>query len=75
MAPRYQAVVAKELRKYGLRYEDLYDPQYDLVSLLALRPQAPGERLLCRWPTRLPAAGPGLVFVQARGAHGSAAAA
>lgn len=30
MAPRYQAVVAKELRKYGLRYEDLYDPQYDL---------------------------------------------
>lgn len=31
MAPRYQAVVAKELRKYGLRYEDLYDPQHDLV--------------------------------------------
>lgn len=31
MAPRYQAVVGRELRKYGLRYEDLYDPQYDLV--------------------------------------------
>lgn len=32
MAPRYQAVVGRELRKYGLRYEDLYDPQMDLVS-------------------------------------------
>lgn len=32
MAPRYQAVVGAELRKYGLRYEDLYDPQLDLVS-------------------------------------------
>ena len=31
MAPRYQAVVARELKKYGLRYEDLYDPQLDLV--------------------------------------------
>lgn len=31
LAPRYQAVVGHELRKYGLRYEDLYDPQYDLV--------------------------------------------
>jgi len=30
MAPRYQAAVGKELMKYGLRYEDLYDPQYDL---------------------------------------------
>lgn len=30
MAPRYQAVVGKELKKYGLRYEDLYDPQMDL---------------------------------------------
>ena len=29
-------MVAKELRKYGLRYEDLYDPQYDLVSLLCV---------------------------------------
>ena len=32
MAPRYQAVVGRELKKYGLRYEDLYDPQMDLVS-------------------------------------------
>ena len=31
LAPRYQVVVGKELRKYGLRYEDLYDPQLDLV--------------------------------------------
>jgi hypothetical protein len=36
MAPRYQAVVAKELRKYGLRYEDLYDPQLDLVRRAVL---------------------------------------
>lgn len=41
MAPRYQAVVAKELRKYGLRYEDLYDPQYDLVSPLGASAGAP----------------------------------
>lgn len=33
MAPRYQAVVGAELRKYGLRYEDLYDPQLDLVRV------------------------------------------
>ncbi len=31
MATRYQAAVGKELVKYGLRYEDLYDPQQDLV--------------------------------------------
>ena len=37
MAPRYQAVVGAELRKYGLRYEDLYDPQLDLVSACYLR--------------------------------------
>lgn len=30
IAPRYQAMVGKELKKYGLRYEDLYDPQMDL---------------------------------------------
>lgn len=30
MAPGYQAAVGKELKKYGLRYEDLYDPQLDL---------------------------------------------
>eukprot|EP00887_Chlorella_sp_A99_P005351 scaffold1.g5351.t1 len=34
LAPRYQAVVGKELRKYGLRYEDLYDPQLDMASAL-----------------------------------------
>ena len=31
MAIRYQAAVAKELKKYGLRYEDLYDPLLDMV--------------------------------------------
>jgi ubiquinol-cytochrome c reductase subunit 7 len=42
MAPRYQAAVVKELKKYGLRYEDLYDPQYDLDVDEALKrlPQA-----------------------------------
>lgn len=31
MATRYQAAVATELKKYGLRYEDLYDPQLNMV--------------------------------------------
>lgn len=30
MAVRYAAAVGKELTKYGLRYEDLYDPLMDL---------------------------------------------
>jgi ubiquinol-cytochrome c reductase subunit 7 len=29
-APAYQAAVSKELTKYGLRLEDLYDPENDL---------------------------------------------
>ena len=29
-APAYQAAVSKELKKYGLRIEDLYDPENDL---------------------------------------------
>lgn len=37
MAPRYQAAVGKELRKYGLRYEDLYDPLRDVDVAEALR--------------------------------------
>lgn len=32
LAPAYQAAVGNELRKVGLRYEDLYDPEFDLVS-------------------------------------------
>ena len=32
MATRYQAAVATELKKYGLRYEDLYDPELNMVS-------------------------------------------
>ena len=31
-ARRYQASVARELKKYGLRYEDLLDPIENLVS-------------------------------------------
>ena len=30
-ARRYQAAVATELKKYGLRYEDLYDPLLNMV--------------------------------------------
>jgi len=37
MARRYQAAVAKELKNYGLRYEDLYDPQMNLDVAEALR--------------------------------------
>lgn len=31
-AGRYQANLAVSLKKYGLRYDDLYDPRMDLVS-------------------------------------------
>jgi len=37
MARRYQAAVAKELKNYGLRYEDLYDPEMNLDVAEALR--------------------------------------
>lgn len=37
VAPRYQAAVGAELKRYGLRYEDLYDPQLDLDVDEALR--------------------------------------
>jgi hypothetical protein len=33
-ARRYQARVATELKKYGLRYEDLLDPWENLVGTL-----------------------------------------
>ena len=36
MARWYQNQVGKELRKYGLRYEDLLDPVMDLVSYTVL---------------------------------------
>jgi len=36
VAPRYQAAVGKELKKYGLRVEDLYDPENDLDVETAL---------------------------------------
>lgn len=36
-AVRYQAAVAKELTKVGLRYEDLYDPMMDLDVAEALQ--------------------------------------
>ena len=33
-ARKYQAAVATELKKYGLRYEDLYDPQLNMVRCM-----------------------------------------
>jgi hypothetical protein len=33
-AGRYQAQLAVHLKKYGLRYDDLYDPMMDLVRLM-----------------------------------------
>ena len=42
MALRYQAAVGRELRKYGLRYDDLLDEDGDMVRLLAAR-----DGLLC----------------------------
>lgn len=32
-AGKYQARLAANLRAYGLRYDDLYDPMMDLVSV------------------------------------------
>ena len=50
MARRYQAAVAQELKNYGLRYEDLYDPMMNLV-------RQPTEDLSLRPPPRaVPAA-------------------
>ncbi|KAK9820490.1 hypothetical protein WJX72_010849 [[Myrmecia] bisecta] len=37
MATRYQAAVGKELVKYGLRYEDLYDPLLNMDVDAALQ--------------------------------------
>ncbi|WIA36755.1 hypothetical protein OEZ86_008023 [Tetradesmus obliquus] len=36
-ATRYQARLASNLKKYGLRYDDLYDPMMDLDVAEALR--------------------------------------
>lgn len=36
-ARRYQAAVATELKKYGLRYEDLYDPLLNMVRPNAVK--------------------------------------
>ncbi|KAL6769661.1 QCR7 [Auxenochlorella protothecoides x Auxenochlorella symbiontica] len=43
LAPAYQAAVGNELRKVGLRYEDLYDPEFDLDTAEALRRLSPDE--------------------------------
>lgn len=37
IAPRYQAAVGASLRKYGLRYDDLFDHDADLDTNEALR--------------------------------------
>ena len=37
-AVRYQAAVARELKKYGLRYDDLLDPDADMVSACSQGP-------------------------------------
>lgn len=43
-AGRYQANLAVSLKKYGLRYDDLYDPRMDLVSHQGL-----GSCVCCGW--------------------------
>ena len=35
MAKRYQAAVAENLRRHGLRYEDLYDPLMNQVPAMS----------------------------------------
>ncbi|BBN09878.1 ubiquinol-cytochrome c reductase subunit 7 [Marchantia polymorpha subsp. ruderalis] len=44
---RYQAAVAKELKKYGLRYDDLYDEMYDLDIKEAMS-RLPESEILAR---------------------------
>ena len=46
MARRYQAAVAQELKNYGLRYEDLFDPMMNLVLSLSLTRAQPHHRPL-----------------------------
>jgi ubiquinol-cytochrome c reductase subunit 7 len=46
-AGRYQANLAVSLKKYGLRYDDLYDPRMDLDVEEALR-RLPAQELLDR---------------------------
>lgn len=48
MAGKYQAAVGTELRKYGLRYEDLLDPQLNLVDLDTIS-------IVFMWPKHLQA--------------------
>ena len=55
MARRYQAAVAKELKNYGLRYEDLYDPAMNLVLALTSMHTVPAPRPHHPWdPTPNP---------------------
>ncbi|KAG6549292.1 hypothetical protein Mapa_009278 [Marchantia paleacea] len=44
---RYQAAVAKELKKYGLRYDDLYDEMYD-VDIKEAMARLPESEILAR---------------------------
>ncbi|KAL3695362.1 hypothetical protein R1sor_009438 [Riccia sorocarpa] len=44
---RYQAAVARELKKYGLRFDDLYDEMYDLDVKEALT-RLPESEVLAR---------------------------
>eukprot|EP00882_Tetradesmus_deserticola_P004531 GHRQ01004777.1.p1 GENE.GHRQ01004777.1~~GHRQ01004777.1.p1 ORF type:complete len:121 (+),score=52.64 GHRQ01004777.1:469-831(+) len=46
-ATRYQARLATNLKKYGLRYDDLYDPMMDLDVAEALR-RLPDEEVVAR---------------------------
>lgn len=46
-ASRYQANLAVSLKKYGLRYDDLYDPRMDLDVEEALR-RLPQQEILNR---------------------------
>ena len=57
MARRYQAAVAQELKNYGLRYEDLFDPMMNLVRRCSLAERYAPPRPPCG-PPETPAVRP-----------------
>ena len=60
-AVRYQAAVAQELKKYGLRYDDLLDPDADMVSTCSRPIMTLASRIVDSSNRSPSAAPPGLI--------------
>lgn len=68
-AARYQANLAIHLKKYGLRYDDLYDPAMDLVRIAAA-----ADVLMCMQQPQQHCAQPELQLLQQQATVSSSAA-